>query len=116
MSALAADELARRAGVSQERVDSLVALGLIGPSAGDAGFSDADVERIRLIEALEVSGTSAERLAEAVRNRRVPLRAITGVSPRVVEFSDRTISEVAAPRDLARPRCVRLRDVGPVGS
>lgn len=96
MSALAADELARRAGVSQERVDSLVALGLIGPSAGDAGFADADVERIRLIEALEVSGTSAERLAEAVRNRRVPLRAITGVSPRVVEFSDRTISEVAA--------------------
>src|SRR5215211_2987342 len=96
MSPLAADELARRAGVSHERVDSLVALGLIGPSAGDAGFADADVERIRLIEALEVSGTSAERLAEAVRNRRVPLRAITGVSPRVVEFSDRTISEVAA--------------------
>ncbi|MBD0329962.1 MAG: adenylate/guanylate cyclase domain-containing protein [Thermoleophilia bacterium] len=94
MTPLSAPELARRAGVSRERIEELVALGLIAP-AGDA-FVAADVERVRLVEALETSGTSLERLAEAVRDGRVPLGAIAGVSPREVEFSDRSIGAIAA--------------------
>ena len=78
-----------------ERVDEFIALGLIAPAA-TAGFADADVECVRLLEALRASGIALERLADAVRAGRIPLHAIADVSPRSIDFSDRSIREIAA--------------------
>lgn len=63
---LSRDELARYSGCVAERVDRYVALGLIHPSPDDT-FEQADISRVRLLEALNASGITADQLAEAER-------------------------------------------------
>jgi adenylate cyclase len=97
-SAVSKEEFVRRAGVSPERLETLMALGLVATATREPdsmAFIDADVERVRLVEALSASGVSLDKLAAAVRAGQVPLAAISRVSPRAIEISERSIAEIA---------------------
>jgi hypothetical protein len=60
-------ELAKRSGTSPERIDALVELGILTPQA-DGSFRPADIQRVKLIDALERSGILLERGARSVRD------------------------------------------------
>ncbi len=101
MSFLSAADFSREAGIPSERVDALVLLGLLPVAEGEAPFAELDVERVRLVEALEVSGIPLERLAQAVRDGRIPLGQLEGVSSRPIAPSDRSIREIAAELEIS---------------
>jgi Adenylate cyclase regulatory domain len=64
---LTEEEVARRAGVSEQRVSELEALGIVArASEPDETFGRGDVLRIQLVEELESSGIPAARVAEAI--------------------------------------------------
>jgi adenylate cyclase len=60
------EELARSAGVNDERLRDLAALGVIRPGEGDPPFRSGDVLRVRAVAALEASGVALEEIGEAI--------------------------------------------------
>ncbi|MEU4745210.1 MerR family transcriptional regulator [Actinosynnema sp. NPDC023658] len=66
-------ELAARAGVSIRTVDYYTSLGLISPARRTAGnyrlYEPGDVERIHLVQRLEVQGVPLDEIATAFRTR-----------------------------------------------
>ncbi len=60
-------ELAERSGSSPERIDVLVELGILTPQA-DGSFRPADLQRAKLIDALDRSGILLEDLGRAVQS------------------------------------------------
>jgi len=65
MIGMSRDELIRRTGVSAERVDQMIALGLVAES--DGAFSNGDIRRVRLFTGLDEGGLPLEAVADAVR-------------------------------------------------
>ena len=61
---MTAAELARLAAVSPDRVERLASLGILTPT--DGSFRPSDIQRIRLVDAFEGAGVSAETLARAI--------------------------------------------------
>lgn len=61
MTRLSAEEAAGRAGVSTDRLATLVDLGILAP--GDGQFTEGDVRRVMLVGSLEDSGIQLEGLA-----------------------------------------------------
>ncbi|MEU4443584.1 MerR family transcriptional regulator [Actinosynnema sp. NPDC023926] len=66
-------ELAARAGVSIRTVDYYTSLGLISPAQRTAGnyrlYAPGDVERIHLVQRLEVQGVPLDEIATAFNTR-----------------------------------------------
>jgi len=58
-------ELAERSGSSPELIDGLVEQGILTPQA-DGSFTAADIQRIKLVDALERSGIGVDDLGRAV--------------------------------------------------
>ncbi|MFJ6673234.1 MerR family transcriptional regulator [Actinosynnema sp. NPDC091369] len=73
-------ELAARAQVSPRTVDHYTSLGLLTPAKRTASnyrlYDPSDVERIHLVQRLEVQGVPLEEIAGAMRDRHVDLGAI----------------------------------------
>lgn len=60
------DELVRRSGADATFVDRLLELGVLTPAA-DGTFGPGEVQQVRLVEACDRAGMSAEAIAEACR-------------------------------------------------
>lgn len=73
-------ELAARAGVSIRTVDYYTSLGLISPAQRTASnyrlYSSTDVERIHLVQRLEVHGVPLEEISTALSARQADVAAI----------------------------------------
>ncbi|MFI9010844.1 MerR family transcriptional regulator [Actinosynnema sp. NPDC053489] len=73
-------ELAARAGVSIRTVDYYTSLGLIAPAQRTAGgyrlYAHGDVERIHLVQRLEVQGVSLDEITAAFRTRQADVGPI----------------------------------------
>jgi len=73
-------ELAARAQVSPRTVDYYTSLGLLCPAKRTAGnyrlYHPADVDRIHLVQRLEVQGVPLEEIASALRGPQVDVGAI----------------------------------------
>jgi DNA-binding transcriptional MerR regulator len=93
-------ELAARAGVSIRTVDYYTTLGLISPAQRTASnyrlYSPADVDRIHLVQRLEVHGVPLEEISAALSARQADVAAILG---RV----DTDLQSLQAAADAASP-------------
>ncbi|MBB5959549.1 DNA-binding transcriptional MerR regulator [Saccharothrix tamanrassetensis] len=73
-------ELAARAQVSPRTVDYYTGLGLLNPAKRTAGnyrlYHPTDVERIHLVQRLEVQGVPLEEIATALRDRHADVAVI----------------------------------------
>ncbi|SER33577.1 DNA-binding transcriptional regulator, MerR family [Lentzea xinjiangensis] len=73
-------ELAARAGVSIRTVDYYTTLGLISPAQRTASnyrlYAQADVDRIHLVQRLEVHGVPLEEISTALNTRASDVAAI----------------------------------------
>jgi adenylate cyclase len=65
MPGLSDSELASRAGVDPGFVEQLVQLGIVEPAGG--GHSEADVQRVRIMQTLEAAGLPMQGVSEALR-------------------------------------------------
>jgi adenylate cyclase len=86
-------EVARRAGVTVERIEHLVELGILHPD--DGAFGRRDVLHARIVEALEDKGIAAEDLGAALGTGDLPSLAILEDAGRRHPRSERTFGEVA---------------------
>ena len=66
VAGLTGEELAARTGVAPERIERLVALGILAPGDAAAPYSPADLQRVRLAEAIERSGISLDDVGRAI--------------------------------------------------
>jgi adenylate cyclase len=71
---LDAEQLAREAEATPERIRQLVEMGAIVP-APDGSFGRGDVVRVRAVAAFEAGGFSLEQMATALRERAITLQA-----------------------------------------
>lgn len=99
-SLLKIGELAARAGVSIRTVDYYTTLGLISPAQRTAGnyrlYRAEDVERIHLVQRLEVHGVALEDIARAFAAGPADTAAVLGR----IDTDLRTLQEAA---DAASP-------------
>jgi adenylate cyclase len=83
--ALAAEDLALHAGVALETIESFVDAGmLLADESG--GFSEPDIARVRLVDALVAAGLGLEELTEAVRDGRLSLAYVDLLMPEPVRM------------------------------
>lgn len=105
------EELVERSGVDPAFVDRLLELGAVAP-ASDGLFGRGDVQRVRLVEACDRAGLSAEAIAEAVAAGRLPLGFMDLPQYRWSELRTETYGELAArlgiPFDVIRETSAAL--------
>lgn len=89
------DELVERSGADAAFVDRLLGLGVVVPAA-DGTFGKGDVQRVRLVEACDRAGLSAEAIGEAVAAGRLPLGFMDLPQYRWSELGTETYGELAA--------------------
>lgn len=89
------DELVERSGADAAFVDRLLELGVVVPAA-DGTFGKGDVQRVRLVEACDRAGLSAEAIGEAVAAGRLPLGFMDLPQYRWSELGTETYGELAA--------------------
>jgi adenylate cyclase len=83
--ALGAEDLALHAGVALETIESFVDAGmLLADESG--GFSEPDIARVRLVDALVAAGLGLEELTEAVRDGRLSLAYVDLLMPEPVRM------------------------------
>lgn len=89
-----ASEVARRAGVDPAFIERLVELGILAPA--EVGFTEGDVRRARILQALDAARLPLDALAEAIRRHELDLGFVD--DPAYALFSgpsDRTFRELA---------------------
>jgi adenylate cyclase len=89
------DELARRAGVAPSRVRSMVELGILGPGPQGA-FAAPDIQRVRIVEAMDGSGIRLEQVAEMIERGEYSTGWADLLFPEPVPMSERTLKEAVA--------------------
>jgi adenylate cyclase len=89
------DELVERSGADAAFVDRLLELGVLAPAA-DGTFGRGDVQQVRLVEACDRAGMSAEAIAEAVAAGRLHLGFLDAPQYRWSELRSETYGELAA--------------------
>lgn len=104
--ALTDDDVARRAGVSIERVRELVELGILRPQ--DGRFGRRDVLHARLVTALQDQGIETRALAAALASGDLPSLAALEDAGRRHPRSDRTFAEVADDMGIDFPTLERI--------
>ena len=97
---LTEEEVARRAGVTRERVRELVELGVLahGPDA-DEPFRSGDAMRVQLVDELEGFGVPPARVAEAISRGALSLSYLDRFPPPSPR-SDRTYAELCDELDV----------------
>jgi adenylate cyclase len=97
---LSEPELAQLAGVSLGRLEQLGRLRILSRQQGGS-FRPSDVQIVRIVEALEEAGITAEQISELIRVGEFSFRLTEVAFPEPPTFSSKTLEEVAA--DLAIP-------------
>ena len=93
---LTEDEVARRAGVTRERVRELVDVGVLAPDpTSDAPFHRGDAMRVQLVDELEAAGIEPARIAEALTTGALTLSYLDKF-PDPPPRSERTYEELCA--------------------
>ncbi len=114
---LTTTELAQRSGTAEERIDRLAQLGVLVPIAGR--FRPADVQRVRVTEALAGAGISPEDLARLISEDWFSFAAGDALFSDPVPLIDGSLEEVSEdlgiPLSLAR-RALTAWSVPPPGS
>lgn len=95
MDQLTRVELAERTGSRPERIDGLVELGILTPLA-DGSFRPADIQRVKLIDALERSGNLLEDLGRAVRSGHLSFAFLDLLFTEPKGYSTKTYKELCA--------------------
>jgi adenylate cyclase len=98
------EELARRAGVIEDRIDELTSAGVLSPADGDPGrpYEPADINRVHLAESLLASGISLGDIRRAVDDGRLSFRFIGDLFPEPVDHvPGTTMGEFAASKGVA---------------
>jgi adenylate cyclase len=115
MAGIRGSELAARAGVTEEHVLALAAAGVLTPSTdgGETTFEPADINRIRLAEALIESGITVDDLHAAISDGRLSFDFIGMLFPEPVDYvPGTTMGEFAeangVPMELVRQVHARL--------
>lgn len=86
---------ANRAGVDEKSATRYVSLGLVG-TEGTGDFSDADIRRMQVYQALEIAGLPIDGVSELVRAGNFSLEFIESAGQYVfVPLSDMTFGEVS---------------------
>ena len=110
--ALSAAELAERSGCSVDRVEQLVALGILVPRQEGGPFTPADVHRVRLMQAFEDAGIRLDVIARGVAAGKLGYENLGVLLPEPAAFS--TSYEEVARESGRSPELIR-RLVGEFG-
>ena len=95
---LSAADLAREAGIAEDRVRRFVELGILEPR--DGAFRSADIQRVRVTEALDRAGTPPEHLGEIIGAGEYTFRWLDVLFADPTPLSDVTIDDAARELDL----------------
>jgi len=87
--------LAQRSGSSPEFIDGLLELGILTPQA-DGSFTLVDIQRVKLVDALERSGVHVEDLGRAVRSGRLSFAFLDLLFTEPKGYSNKTYKDVCA--------------------
>ena len=110
--ALSREEAAARAGITIERLDELLALGLIKPGSND-GFTVFDVRRIRIVESLIEAALPLDALAEGFRRGLLTLDFIEGPEyERFPQLSRETFGAVSERTGIPFTLLAVIRETG----
>jgi adenylate cyclase len=93
------DELIERAGVDAALVERLCDLTILVPDEGDR-FGPSDVYRVRLVDACERAGMSAEAIARAIEDGKLSLSFVDLPHYRWAPIRSETFAELSARLDL----------------
>ncbi len=108
MEPVSEDELARRSGTTVELVRTLAELGLLRRGESEGTFALADVNRVRLAEALHAEGVSYEDMGRAAAAGHLSLEPIGVVFPAPAGLLDITVDDLAAELGLSVQELARL--------
>jgi adenylate cyclase len=95
---LPAADLAREAGTAEDRIRRFVELGILEPTGG--AFRPADIQRVRVAEALDRAGTSPEHLGEIIAAGGYTFRWVDALFADPTPLSDLTMEDAARELDL----------------
>ena len=109
MQELSAAELARRSGVTAERLRRLVELGIITPTP-EGRYRGSDIQRIRVVDALADAGFAAEQLAQLIADGAYDLDWTSVVFPEPTATGAATLDQAVAATGLPRELAGRLFD------
>jgi adenylate cyclase len=97
---LSEESVVARSGANPDFVRHLVELGILAPTPGH-GFTEADVRRVRVVEALDGAGLSLDGLAEAMRSGILSLDFVESPAyHRYDSLTDETFREVSEARGM----------------
>lgn len=99
---LTQSELATRAGVSLDRLQQLVELGVVRANETDGTFRPIDIQRIRIAEEFADSGLAIEDLGRLVAEGHITFPNLEAVFGEPIAVSDTSLAEFAA--EIARDR------------
>jgi adenylate cyclase len=88
-------ELTERSGASPELIEGLVEQGILTPRE-DSSFTTADIQRVKLIDALERSGIQLEDLGRAVRSGDLSFAFLDLLFTEPKGYSTKTYADVCA--------------------
>jgi adenylate cyclase len=106
MARLSERDIAKSAGTTVEQVHRLVELGILRPQ--DGSFSDRDISRVRVAEALDHEGISIELLGKAIEEGWISFDWVNGLMPLPVALTEKTYEEAADEFGFSRETIERL--------
>ena len=109
MDELSGEELADRSGVTAERLERLVELGIITPTPRGR-FRPSDIQRIRVVDTLAEAGFASEQLSELIATGAYDLDWASVVFPEPTAQLTTTLEETAAATGLPEELAARLFD------
>ena len=109
MDELSGEELAVRSGVTAERLERLVELGIITPTPRGR-FRASDIQRIRVVDTLAEAGFASEQLSELIATGAYDLDWASVVFPEPTAQLTTTLEETAAATGLPEELAARLFD------
>jgi DNA-binding transcriptional MerR regulator len=109
MDELSGEELAVRSGVTAERLERLVELGIITPTLRGR-FRPSDIQRIRVVDTLAEAGFASEQLSQLIAAGAYDLDWASVVFPEPTAQLTTTLEETAAATGLPEELAARLFD------
>ena len=109
MEELSAEELAGRSGVTAEQLGRLVELGILTPTS-EGRYRRSDIQRIRVVQAMEEAGFAPEQLARLIAAGAYNLDWTGVIYPEPTAQSATTLEEAVAATGLPEGLAGRLFD------
>ena len=109
MEELSAEELAGRSGVTAEQLGRLVELGILTPTS-EGRYRRSDIQRIRVVQAMEEAGFAPEQLAQLIAAGAYNLDWTGVIYPEPTAQSATTLEEAVAATGLPEGLAGRLFD------